>query len=202
MKGLQRLGCFIDTLKADVYPEIPSEPHLSITRQMIERLLAKQGVEPGQQVLDIGCGQGLALRHFLAAGLKPVGIALGEDVLICQQQGLDVRSMDQSFLEFDDNSFDIIWCRHALEHSIFPYFTLAEFKRVLRSGGRLYIEVPAPDTSCHHETNPNHYSVLGKSMWRSLFVRAGFAVEEEIDIDFTVPAGPDQYWSFFLSLPA
>ena len=141
------------------------------------------------------------MRHFLAVGLMPIGIALGEDVLICQREGLDVRSMDQSYLEFDNDSFDIIWCRHALEHSIFPYFTLAEFRRVLKSGGYLYVEVPAPDTSCHHEENPNHYSVLGKSLWRSLFLRAGFVVEEEIDIDFMVPAGPDQYWSFFLCLP-
>lgn len=201
MNGLQRLGKFLDVLKADVYPEIPSEPHLSITRQMVERLMTKKGIVAGQWVLDIGCGQGLAMRHFLAAGLTPIGIALGEDVLICLREGLDVRSMDQSFLEFDNDSFDVIWCRHALEHSIFPYFTLAEFRRVLKPGGYLYVEVPAPDTSCHHEENPNHYSVLGKSLWRSLFLRAGFVVEEEIDIDFMVPAGPDQYWSFFLCLP-
>lgn len=198
MHHLSGLEQFIEQLRSDVYPELPSEPHLTITAQMIERLLAKPGVTAGQRVLDVGCGQGLALRRFLAAGLRPVGIALGEDVRICGQEGLDVRAMDQSFLDFEDGSFDIVWCRHALEHSIFPYFTLAGFKRVLRLEGMLYVEVPAPETSCHHERNPNHYSVLGKSMWCSLFERAGFALEEELDINFTVPAGPDLYWSFFL----
>ncbi len=58
MNDLQRLGKFLDVLKADVYPEIPSEPHLSITRQMVERLMTKKGIVAGQWVLDIGCGQG------------------------------------------------------------------------------------------------------------------------------------------------
>jgi len=198
MNHLARLEMFIEQLKSDVYPELPAEPHLTITAQMIERLLTKTGIAAGQRVLDVGCGQGLAMRRFLAAGLQPVGIALGEDVRICRQEGLDVRAMDQSFLDFDDGSFDIVWCRHALEHSLFPYFTLSEFRRVLKESGILYVEVPAPDTDCHHERNPNHYSVLGKSMWGSLFERAGFVVEEELDINFTVPAGPDLYWSFFL----
>lgn len=198
MDFLEKMEKFVIHLQSDVYPEFPSEPHLTITAQMIKRLLTKPSVTIGQCVLDVGCGQGLAIQHFFAAGLRPVGIALGEDVVICKQKGLDVRAMDQSFLDFEDGSFDIIWCRHALEHSIFPYFTLHEFKRVLKSTGMLYVEVPAPDTICHHERNPNHYSVLGKTMWLSLFERTCFAVEEELDINFTVPAGPDLYWSFFL----
>lgn len=195
---LAKLEQFIRQLKADVYPELPAEPHLSITAQMVERLLTKAGVVAGQSVLDVGCGQGLAMRRFLAAGFSPVGVALGEDVDICRREGLDVRAMDQSFLTFEESSFDMIWCRHALEHSLFPYFTLSEFRRVVKESGIVYIEVPAPDTSCHHERNPNHYSVLGKSMWLSLFDRAGFELEEDLDINFTVPAGPDLYWSFFL----
>ena len=106
--------------------------------------------------------------------------------------------MDQSYLDFPDESFDLVWCRHALEHSAAPYFTLAGFHRVLARGGTLYVEVPAPDTACKHETNPNHYSVLGRSAWISLMQRAGFDVVDTAVIDFAVPAGPDTYWGFIL----
>jgi hypothetical protein len=76
--------------------------------------------------------------------------------------------------------------------------TLTEYRRVLKAEGRAYVEVPAPDTSAHHEANPNHYSVLPHSSWMHLFARAGFAVERCNAINFTVPCGPDLYWSFLL----
>ena len=41
--------------------------------------------------------------------------------------------MDQSFLDFADDYFDFVWCRHCLEHSIFPYFTLQEIYRVIKN---------------------------------------------------------------------
>ena len=104
--------------------------------------------------------------------------------------------MDFAFLEFPDESFDLVWCRHAIEHSLFPFFTLAELHRVLKPGGVLYLEVPAPDTSCRHQTNPNHYSVLGKSMWVELIRRVGFPETRTLDLNFQTGAGPDTYWAF------
>jgi hypothetical protein len=72
-----------------------------------------------------------------------------------------------------------------------------ELYRVVKQKGFLYVEVPAPDTSCQHQTNQNHYSVLGKSMWAELIKRTGFTLLETLDISFEVPAGPDTYWAFF-----
>lgn len=193
-----RLQRFMEALKKDIYPEPLAEPHNSITRKMVGKLLTRDDVKPGDKVLDVGCGQGLALGLFKEAGLNPTGITLGEDYRVCKTKGLNVYEMDQSFLEFEDGEFDIVWCRHSIEHSVFPLFTLSEFHRVLKEAGLLYIEVPAPDTSCHHERNQNHYSVLGKSMWVSLFNKSNFKDVCSFDINFQVPAGPDMYWSFLL----
>ena len=100
----------------------------------------KQISLPAQpKILDIGCGQGVALEIFKKHGFAPIGITLNkEDVAICQQKGYQVYQMDQSFLEFADNYFDFVWCRHCLEHSIFPYFTLQEIYRVIKPEGYLY----------------------------------------------------------------
>jgi SAM-dependent methyltransferase len=192
-----RLEAFLDRIANDTYPEEPSDLHDQITERVMSRVWDHCRVPAGAAVLDVGCGQGVALKRFAERGVQATGITLNTvDVAACQAQGHDVRHMDQSFLDFPDASFDLVWCRHCLEHSIYPYFTLSQFARVLRPGGWLYVEVPAPDTSSRHQVNGNHYSVLGKSMLASLITRAGFRVEDSIDIEFAVPAGPDMYWGF------
>ncbi|MDB5441678.1 MAG: Methyltransferase type 11 [Phenylobacterium sp.] len=198
----QRLDAFLGKLHGDIYPETPTEGHSTITREMFSRLQQQLPLPPAAAVLDVGCGQGVGLELFKAAGLQPLGITLGPDVEACRAKGLDVVEMDLSFLDFEDGRFDMVWCRHALEHSVFPFFTLSEMHRVLKPGGVLYVEVPAPDTSCRHQTNPNHYSVLGKSMWMELIRRTGFPEIIALDIHFPTGAGPDTYWAFMMRKPA
>lgn len=192
-----KLEAFLEKIKGETYPEYPSGLHEEITALVMERTFGQMKLPQSAAVLDVGCGQGVALKHFVAKGLNATGITLNStDVAECVRQGYNVLEMDQSFLDFDDESFDLVWCRHCLEHSIFPYLTLSEFNRVLRPNGYLYVEVPAPDTACQHQTNRNHYSVFGKSMLGSLIERSGFKVIDVADINFSVPAGPDTYWAF------
>lgn len=197
-KEITRLVSFIDKIEKDTYPEAPSGIHSEITAKVLDVLLPKYRISTDARILDIGCGQGPALDILRDKGYASiVGITLNdEDVRICRQKGHTVQKMDQSFLGFADGSFDVIWARHVIEHSIFPYFTLAEFARVLIPGGLLYLEVPAPETSCNHETNPNHYSVLGIGAWTSLLGRCGFTINEDVKFAFTTGMGPDEYWGF------
>lgn len=200
---LARLVSFINKIEGETYPEAPSFIHSEITGKVLDILLPQYGIQQNARILDIGCGQGPALNILRDKGYRStVGITLNdEDVRICRENGHDVRKMDQSFLEFPDSSFDLVWARHVIEHSIFPYFTLSGFARVLAPGGMLYLEVPAPETSCHHETNPNHYSVLGRGAWVSLLGRCGFTVSDEAKYSFTTGMGPDEYWGFICSKP-
>ena len=194
---IARFEEFLTTISGQTYPEPPSPQHDQISGQVMDLFWSKCTPPPNASVLDVGCGQGVALKRFAARGCDVTGVALNQtDVDVCQALGYRVLQMDQSFLDFPDGTFDVVWCRHCLEHSIFPYFTLSGFHRVLKPGGWLYLEVPAPDTSCAHQTNRNHYSVLGKSMLGSLIERSGFRIVDVLDITFSVPAGPDTYWSF------
>ena len=200
--NINKLENFLAKIQIDIYPELPTQLHNELTQRMVSYVMQNGYLRAGSKILDIGCGQGVALELFSNHGFFPVGITLGsEDLKVCREKGFEVYEMDQSFLDFEDGRFDFIWCRHCLEHSTFPYYTLSELFRVLKSNGCLYIEVPAPDTSCNHQTNQNHYSVLGKSMWRELITRAGFHLLKIMEINFETAMGPDTYYTFIQQKP-
>lgn len=197
-RDLCALSKFLKRIEADVYPEAPSQIHADITRVALQKLQELFPLQSGMSVLDVGCGQGPALEFFRDRKTEYLGITLSdEDVAVCRQKGFNVKRMDQSFLDIPDSSQDLLWARHVIEHSVFPLFTLSGFYRVLRPGGMLYLEVPAPETACHHERNPNHYSVLPKLGWESLLERSGFTIQADVDYFFVAVAGPDMYWGFY-----
>ncbi|MEW5727190.1 MAG: methyltransferase domain-containing protein [Pseudomonadota bacterium] len=196
--GLERLRVFLEGLRSQIYPEPEGAESQDIIRHMVAQVLDLTKLAPGARILDLGCGKGLALCLFGEAGMRATGITLGSDARHCRDKGLDVIEADFSFLDFTDESFDLVWCRQALEHSVFPLFTLSEMRRILKSKAHAYVEVPAPETACRHEANPNHYSVFGKAAWLALFAKAGFSSTLVIDINYVVPAGPDTLWGFLL----
>jgi 2-polyprenyl-3-methyl-5-hydroxy-6-metoxy-1,4-benzoquinol methylase len=192
------LSEFMQQIASDTYPEPRSDGHDEITNRvapMVAKLL-----QPFAHVLDVGCGQGPALEWFNNAGFTPTGLTLNmDDARVCQTAGHMTWIGDQNDMReaFGDLvTFDCVWARHVLEHSVAPYWTLHEFHRVLRPNGVLYVEVPSPDTACFHESNRNHYSVMGQRMWAQLILRAGFTIEQAFSINLQTPAGPDTYFSF------
>ena len=198
-----KLEKFFGKIADDPYPEPVTGLHSTITNQMINRFLSQYSLNAGAKILDIGCGKGIALEIFAEKGFNVTGIDVNEeDISELRRRGFEVFCMDQSFLDFPDAEFDFVWCRHCLEHSIFPYFSLHEIFRVLKNNGYLYVEVPAPDTGCEHQKNKNHYSVFGKSMWIELISRTGFVNIEAIDITFEIRGkGTDIYWALTQQKP-
>lgn len=195
--GLDRFADFLAMTIGQTYPETPSEPHTSVTGIMLDKVLDLCALRKPGRILDVGCGQGPALDVIRERGYHAVGITVNdEDLRVCREKGHEVYKMEQSFLDFPPGSFDLIWARHCVEHSVMPFFTLYGFSAILQEGGFLYLEVPAPDTACHHEQNVNHYSVLTRSSWDSLLKRCGFAIIWENVFEFKVPAGDDAYLMF------
>jgi len=155
-------------------------------------------------ILDIGCGQGIFIHHLENMGYDNVaGVTLShEDYEACKNKNYEVFFSDFSDISVKNSSIDFIWCRHAIEHSPAPLFTLYEFNRILKTGGHAYIEVPVPDSLRIHENNPNHYSVLGVKMWKSLIAKSGFQLVasqvQKVNINFGNALLKEDYYSFVI----
>ena len=96
-------------------------------------------------VLDIGCGKGSflhALKNKFNTNVCGIDFDQ-ESVDYCQHVlGIDVYLGNIATLENLDKNFDVITMWHFLEHEYNPLNTLKSLHRILRSTGRLVIEVP------------------------------------------------------------
>lgn len=175
---------------AHIYDEGDSKFHQQLTKQIVETYVDPLKLPKKAKILDLGCGPGYFLDEMKDRGYTDVvGVTLSPgDTKICQDKGHVVKPYDLSFLPqkdgYFDESVDFIFLRHSLEHSPYPIFSLMEYNRVLKQGGKLYIEVPQPDCDRQHEFNLNHYSILGHNMIAALLQRTGFDINKFNNIDF------------------
>jgi methionine biosynthesis protein MetW len=102
-------------------------------------------VEPGDALLDVGCGRG-AVAAALAPRFDAVhGVDGDEDALaVAADRGLvtDAVDLDADRLPFSRASFDAVLCLEVVEHVRDPSALARELARVLKPGGRLYLSTP------------------------------------------------------------
>lgn len=174
-----------------VYSEGEKTYHDNIIVELAEQFLPEMKIPKKGLILDIGCGSGTFLSAAKKKGWKnTIGVTLSkDDIAFCEKKKFKTLESSMSDLDIEDNTADLIWCRHALEHSPYPLFTLYEFHRVLKESAHLWIEVPCPDNerAFMHEFNPNHYSIMGQRMWEGLFEKAGFNIQSSYIYDVDVP---------------
>jgi methionine biosynthesis protein MetW len=91
-------------------------------------------VEPGSQVLDVGCGDGSLLQHLKEAKQAHVyGVELADDkVLACAQKGLNVvqQNLEGGLALFEDQSFDKVILSQTLQTIHQTARILSEIARV------------------------------------------------------------------------
>ena len=103
----------------------------------------------GKDVLDFGCGGGsLALMVAELGARSVLGVDLDEKGIRTAQQRLETAGTDNvTFLpaddprriNADDESLDVICCFDVVEHITTPDEIAAEWRRILRPGGQVWI---------------------------------------------------------------
>ena len=119
-----------------------------VTRQMLDRAL----IQPGQRILDIAAGAGEPTVSA-AERVGPSGYVLATDISegivalalqVARERGLkqvEARAMDGEKLDLPDASFDAVLCRLGLMYMPHPVTALSEWRRALKTGGRVAVVV-------------------------------------------------------------
>ena len=116
------------------------------------------------------------IKHDAGNGkILDVGCAQGNFKVNCKSEysGIDFPD-DIHELPHDDNTFDIVFCNHVLEHVLSPVIVLTEMKRVMDKDGFMIIGVPC----CPHFLSEEHFTVLTRKGWEQLFKMLSLVIED------------------------
>ena len=95
------------------------------------------------KLLDVGCGYGFFLEVAKEKGWEVQGIEYNQKCIdACRRKEIDVLQGDLRDLALEENSFDVVVCIELIEHLSFPKMFLQEVRKLLRSGGAVYLSTP------------------------------------------------------------
>jgi phosphatidylethanolamine/phosphatidyl-N-methylethanolamine N-methyltransferase len=158
---------------------------------------------PGERVLDVGVGTGLALDHY-PRETNVVGVDLTPSMLNkarerIAEQGLDnieLHVMDAQDMTFENASFDTVVAMYVASVVPDPERLVAEMKRVCKPGGNIFV--------VNHFTN-EHWMVRGFERllsplssflgFRPNFPLDKFVEETGLTVVETIPVNLFGYWT-------
>lgn len=127
--------------------------------------LAKNYVNSGDRVLEVGCGKGAFSKYL--KGNTYVGLELNPDAVTqARANGLDVRNtLLDAHVKDNHDGYDIICCFQVLEHVEDPKLLIDTMKLVVKEKGKIIISVPSYDSFVSLSSNnilnmpPHHLTI-------------------------------------------
>jgi len=96
-------------------------------------------VDPGDSVLDVGCGTGHLSAYLQQLyGVDPTGV----DVKDFRQSEIPFQQFDGTSIPFPDNAFDRVVLSEVLHHSHDPMALIKECRRVARCSIIVFEDIP------------------------------------------------------------
>jgi SAM-dependent methyltransferase len=112
-----------------------------------EEAMRRVEIEPGQRVLDLGCGSGVFLRLAADRGARPFGIDASETLIAIARDRVPeagLRVGDIQFLPYGDDEFDLVTGFNSFFFAADLVAALREARRVAKPGAPVVIQVWGP----------------------------------------------------------
>lgn len=129
---------------------------------------------PGSRVLDAGAGASKYRPFFAHCRYETQDFCQYQGPLVKYLQPIDYVC-DITQIPLPDGALDAVLCTEVFEHVPDPMAVLAEFSRLLKPGGRLFLTVPV--VSALHMEPYHFYSGLTHYWYRHWLPRHGFTVD-------------------------
>lgn len=115
---------------------------------MAEELLDRVGVQPGERLLDVGCGPGTVALAAARRGARVAGCDPNPEMLARARANSSavawLESAAAPLVGVPDAAFDVVTCQHALQFVPDRPAAVAEMYRVLVSDGRVAVATWGP----------------------------------------------------------
>jgi ubiquinone/menaquinone biosynthesis C-methylase UbiE len=178
------------------------------TNRLTDKLAGMLPIEPGDRLLDLGCGiGGPAIRLAAAHDIEVTGISISQRQVERANDRtaaaglagrLSFQFADAMDLPFPDESFDIVWALESLHHMPDRWHAVRQAVRVLRPGGWMAIgdfmlipsaDGPEADAARVDQASKGVLSVVGLDEYLSSIRAAGLVPEATEDVsDGTRPS--------------
>lgn len=170
-------------------PVLALAPDVGAELELLLRYLPPP--RPGMKLLEVACGDGLALKVMSHVGWDVEGQDVDSEALaLAAKRGLRVREGSLPDCDYPDGSFDAVTMCHVIEHIAEPEPLLRECLRILRPGGVLVCITPNVQSanlarfgaSWLYLNPPRHLLLVSPPALHRIAQRVGFARSEVTSI--------------------
>ena len=141
----------------------------------------------GGKVLEVGCGLGHLLKflqprfHVVGTDVNPWALEQSRKLL---PQGIFFQTPAEDLSIFPPEEFDIVVCKHVIEHCQRPELAIQEMVRVLKQDGFLLLITPDLNSPMRQRKgknwigyrDPTHISLKDGDEWQMIMEKAGVTI--------------------------